>query len=160
MDPTPCERCGIIANHLTEAECIQELKLEIEDLVKADGWASVEERDVVVRGEEEPHVLIDCRTIVGNTPLFWMPEGKGYGSVISEIGRFAKADAYGHRDTDFPVPLKLAVECARPRVDIQLLNRVLDREGLPVPSMGWGDPPRCVDCEKKANMRPKRGRRT
>lgn len=125
--------------------------------LKAEGWAGPGERDALGSvGAEEPYVIIDTRSIVGNTPLFWMPNGNGYGSVISEIGRYSKAEAHRKRETDFPVPLRLAIECARPRVDIQLLNRVLEREGLPRPTMGWGHPPRCVDCERKANPRRRR----
>lgn len=120
--------------------------------LKAEGWTGFEERDAVNRGSPKTWVLIDCRTIVGNTPLFWMPNGHGYGSVVSEVARFTEAEARGHRDTDFPVPLELAIRCARPRVDIQLLNRELEAAGMKPPSMGWGHPPRCVDCERKARI--------
>lgn len=131
---------------------------DIEDtLARAEGWASEQEREDVLSGAVPmPYVMIDCRSIVGNTPLFWMPNGSGYGSVISEIGRYSEAEARSHRETDYALPLRLAVVCARPRVDIQLLNRVLDGEGLKPPTMGWGHPPRCVDCEKKANPRGRR----
>lgn len=129
---------------------------DVEDrIARAEGWASEQEREDVVSGAVPmPNVIIDCRSIVGNTPLFWMPNGAGYGSVISEIGRYATPPS--QRETDYVVPLALAVECARPRVDIQLLNQVLEREGLKPPLMGWGHPPRCVDCERKANPRGRR----
>lgn len=128
-----------------------------ERALKAEGWTGSEEVDALdVGGGDEPFVIIDCRSIVGNTPLFWMPKSAGYGSVIAEIGRYSKAEAHAKRETDYPLPLRLAVECARPRVDIQLLNRALQREGMKPPLMGWGHPPRCVDCERKANPRGRR----
>ncbi len=120
--------------------------------LRAEGWTSAAEHDAVECGDE-PFVLIDCRTIVGNTPLFWMPNGNGYGSVVNEIGRYPVEDAYRKRETDFPVPLRIAVKCARPRIDIQLLNRELAAAGRETPKMGWGHPPRCADCEKKAKIR-------
>lgn len=124
---------------------------------RAEGWASEREREDVITGAVSmPYVMIDCRTIVGNTPLFWMPNGNGYGSVISEIGRYSEADARTHRETDYAMPLRIAVECARPRVDIQLLNRALEGAGMKPPSMGWGHPPRCVDCERTAKIARRR----
>lgn len=126
---------------------------------RACGWASAAEQhrySTATPADDEPYVIIDCRSIVGNTPLFWMPFGSGYGSVVSEIGRYPKAEALRKRESDYALPLRLAVECSRPRVDIQLLNRVLQREGLEPPAMGWGHPPRCVDCEKKAHIKRRR----
>ncbi len=125
--------------------------------LKAEGWTGDAERDALGNvGAEKPWVIIDTRSIVGNTPLFWMPKGAGYGSVISEIGRYSEAEAKGKRDTDFPVELELVIECARPRVDFQLLQTKLQERGRTVPSFGWGHAPRCVDCEKKAKIRRSR----
>lgn len=103
--------------------------------VHAEGWASVEEHDNAARAAHggpltDLYVIQDTRQIVGNTPLFWMPKGAGYGSVIREVGRYTKAEAERMRDTDKPIPLAIAVACARPRIDMQLLRRALDGEDV------------------------------
>lgn len=116
-----------------------------ERLVRAAGWASVEEYDAFASYDgttPTPFVIMDCRTIVGNTPLFWMPNGNGYGSVVSDIGRYPEHEAKSKRETDFAMPLDLAVVCARPRIDIQLLNRELEVRGLPVPMLAPPPPER------------------
>lgn len=92
----------------------------------AEGWASAEEYE----SHAHLYVIQDTRQIVGNTPLFWMPKGAGYGSVISEVGRYTKAEAERMRDTDKPIPLAIAVACARPRVDMQLLRDALNGENV------------------------------
>jgi hypothetical protein len=121
--------------------------------LKAEGWTGSAERDALgAIDAQKPWAIIDCRSIVGNTPLFWMPNSAGYGSVISEIGRYSEAEAKRKRETDYPVPLEMVIKCARPRVDIQLLNRELEAAGMKPPLMGWGHPPRCVDCERKAKI--------
>jgi len=99
---------------------------------KAEGWADAAELSLHSQGgDDAPWVILDSRVVVGNTPLFWMPNGNGYGSVITDIGRYSKEMAHSRRDTDVPIPLDLAVSCARPRIDIQLLNREMEIRGLP-----------------------------
>ncbi len=101
---------------------------------RARGWASAHEHVAYTAPEREPlFVIQDTRSLVGNTPLFWMPNANGYGSVISDVGRYTKAEAFGKRETDFPVPLEIAVACARPRIDVQLLHATLEQRGLPKP---------------------------
>ena len=110
-----------------------------ERALRAEGWAGAAECDHEASAglDGGQYVILDARTIVGNTPLFWMPNGNGYGSVITDVGRYSKEYAESLRDTDIPIPLALAVSCARPRIDIQLLNRELEIAGRPLVHIGF-----------------------
>lgn len=103
-----------------------------ERALKAEGWTGAEEYDAFVMQPEEPKVFLiwDARTIVGNTPLFWMPKSAGYGSVISEVGRYTEEEAARKRDTDVAVPLRMAIDAARPRIDVQLLHSMAEMRGV------------------------------
>ena len=54
------------------------------------------------------YYLLDCRSSVGNCALWWRPEGKGYTCELREAGLYTKKEAFGHRDTDIPIPQAIA----------------------------------------------------
>ena len=57
---------------------------------------------------EQLYYLLDCRSAVGNCALWWRPNGKGYCCELREAGLYTEVEAFGHRDTDIPVPREVA----------------------------------------------------
>ncbi len=57
---------------------------------------------------EEMFYIRDARVIVGNCALWWCPGGHGYTCELDRAGKFTRAEAFGKRETDIPVPCAVA----------------------------------------------------
>ena len=67
--------------------------------------------------ESEPLFYIqDTRSFVGDSALWWRPEGKGYTVNLDEAGTYTAAQCRGNRDTDRPVPVEIAMSVASTHV--------------------------------------------
>ena len=73
--------------------------------------------------EAQPMFYIqDTRSFVGNCPMWWGPEGRGYVTRLDEAGRYTEEEAIRQnraRDTDIPWPCDEINKLARPTVDFQ-----------------------------------------
>lgn len=72
--------------------------------------------------EARNHLIMDTRTLVGNSVLFWREGGQGYCTSVDEAGRYTQAEALDQersRNTDRAIPLGLAQKLSKPRVDFQ-----------------------------------------
>lgn len=73
--------------------------------------------------EAQPMFYIqDTRGFVGNCPMWWGPDGRGYVTRLDEAGRYTKEEAIRQnkaRDTDIPWPCDEIDKLARPTVDFQ-----------------------------------------
>ena len=68
------------------------------------------------------HYIADVRSFVGDTVLYWRPDGNGYTTDLNDAGLYTKDEAIAKRDTDVPVPMETARRCAVHTVDAQLLR--------------------------------------
>ena len=73
--------------------------------------------------EAQPMFYIqDTRGFVGNCPMWWGPDGRGYVTRLDEAGRYTEEEAIQQnkaRDTDIPWPCDEIDKLARPTVDFQ-----------------------------------------
>ncbi len=73
--------------------------------------------------EAQPMFYIqDTRSFVGNCPMWWGPDGRGYVTRLDEAGRYTEEEAIRQnqaRDTDIPWPCDEIDKLARPTVDFQ-----------------------------------------
>ncbi len=75
-------------------------------------------------GSEAPPMFYiqDTRGFVGNCPMWWGPDGRGYVTRLDEAGRYTEEEAIRQnkaRDTDIPWPCDEIDKLARPTVDFQ-----------------------------------------
>jgi hypothetical protein len=72
------------------------------------------------------YFLQDKRSYVGNCPMWWAKDGKGYTTRIDMAHRYTKEQAFaqhGIRDTDVPWPCSVVEPFLRPTIDIQDLHK-------------------------------------
>lgn len=77
--------------------------------------------------EEELYFLQDTRSYVGNCPLWWAKDNKGYTTRIDLAHRYTKEQAFAQhrcRDSDLPWPVSMVEPLARLTIDIQDLHKV------------------------------------
>jgi len=72
--------------------------------------------------EEELFYVQDTRTIVGNTVMWWCPDGKGYTCDLKSAGKYTAAECRKMRVTDVPWPCKQVDAIATLQVDVQKLR--------------------------------------
>lgn len=78
--------------------------------------------------------LQDTRQYVGNCPMWWRPEGKGYTTRLDEAWKMTRAAAFGQqaaRETDVPWPCEQIDALLRPTIDMQDLRGL--KTGDPAP---------------------------
>jgi hypothetical protein len=75
----------------------------------------------------------DARVVVGNSVMWWCPEGKGYTSHIDLAGKFTEEECRTMRDTDVPWPVEEVDRIWSHHVDIQHLGRLRVGGGEPAP---------------------------
>ena len=74
----------------------------------------------------ELYYLQDKRSYVGNCPLWWAKDGRGYTTRIDQAHRYTKNEAFGQflvRETDIPWPCSVVDPHLRPTIDIQDLHK-------------------------------------
>lgn len=81
--------------------------------------------------DPEPMFYIqDTRQFVGNCPVWWGPNGRGYVTRLDEAGRYTEQEAIKQnrtRDTDIPWPCAEIDAIARPTVDFQHMRPRAER---------------------------------
>lgn len=68
-------------------------------------------------------LIVDVRSLVGETMLFWKPSGSGYTVDVSQAGLYTAADAEGMRDTDVAVPFHVVQKRSRLMLHISDLRK-------------------------------------
>lgn len=75
---------------------------------------------------EELYYLQDSRSFVGNCPMWWGLESRGYTTRIDQAQKYTKEQAFGQhacRETDIPWPCEVVDALVRPTVDMQDLYK-------------------------------------
>jgi hypothetical protein len=75
---------------------------------------------------EELYYVQDSRSYVGNSVLWWRPDGQGYTTHIDKAGKYTAAEVKGMRSTDVPWPVKEVDKVWSHHVDAQHLRRLPD----------------------------------
>ena len=70
----------------------------------------------------------DSRDFVGNSMLWWRPDGRGYTTDISQAGQYAERPT--DRDTDVLWPVEYINSIAQPHVDHQKTDAALARRNI------------------------------
>ena len=65
----------------------------------------------------------DSRSYVGNSVLWWGPDGQGYTTHIDKAGKYTAAQAKRMRPTDVPWPVEEVDAIWSHHVDMQHLRR-------------------------------------
>lgn len=77
-------------------------------------------------GQSELYFLQDKRSYVGNCPMWWAKDGKGYTTRIDMAHRYTKEQAFAQhrsRETDIPWPCSVVEPLQRPTIDMQDLHK-------------------------------------
>lgn len=81
-------------------------------------------------GAEPMFYIQDTRQFVGNCPMWWGPNGRGYVTRLDEAGRYTEQEAIKQnrtRDTDIPWPCAEIDAIARQTVDLQHMRPRAER---------------------------------
>lgn len=98
-----------------------------EVLSKIDSDAKAQAVDL---GAEPMFYIQDTRQFVGNCPMWWGPNGRGYVTRLNEAGRYTEQEAIKQnrtRDTDIPWPCAEIDAIARHTVDFQHMRPRAER---------------------------------
>jgi len=81
--------------------------------------------------DEPLYYIRDTRSVVGNSAMWWGPNGSGYRCNLDEAGKYTKAQCeLRHlRRTDVPMLVSEADAMAQRHVDVQGLNRLAAKAG-------------------------------
>lgn len=80
--------------------------------------------------EDDRYYLQDRRSYVGNCPMWWAKNGKGYVTRLDEAHRYTREEAmkqHRMRSTDVPWPCSEIDALCRPTVDIQHMRPVREQ---------------------------------
>jgi len=100
------------------------------DAAYALGHTDTKPAQAVDLGAEPMFYIQDTRQFVGNCPMWWGPNGRGYVTRLDEAGRYTEQEAIKQnrtRDTDIPWPCAEIDAIARHTVDFQHMRPRAER---------------------------------
>lgn len=115
---------ALVAKAPNSRSCLEAIALDAAALLGKGAVALIEatfNRYQQEESEEEPlFYLQDTRTYVGNSVLWWCPDGAGYTTHIDRAGKFTAAQvARYQRETDVPWPVEVVDGLWSQHVDAQ-----------------------------------------